>query len=191
MKKHPQRNLLANGASFDWVYPFVAHLPIDAPGFAHSEYFIAGLPTPRRAIRERMSRIFEALKQAQRVRALESQQKPPATDAVEASDRRRSKRWALDISVYVYGHGPGKEPFHEEAHTLSVSANGALLLLSVPVRKGQQLLLTNRLTDKEQDCRVVFLGTKRSRTIEAGVAFPDPNPEFWQMHSPPEHDPAA
>jgi hypothetical protein len=137
-----------------------------------------------------MSRIFEALKQAQRARAAETQP-APAADAVEARDRRRSRRSALDISVYVYGHGPGKEPFHEEAHTLSVSANGALLLLSVPVRKGQQLLLTNLLTDREQDCQVVFLGTKRSRTIEAGVAFSHPNPDFWKTHTPPEHDSAA
>jgi hypothetical protein len=117
--------------------------------------------------------------------------KPPAADAVEIPDRRRSRRWALDISVYVYGHGLEKEPFHEEAHTLNVNANGALLLLSVPVREGQKILLTNRLTQREQDCRVVFLGAKRSRTVEAGVAFLETNPDFWQMHSPPEGEPAA
>jgi len=138
-----------------------------------------------------MSRIFEALKHAQLVRAGKVQPKPPAADAVEIPDRRRSRRWALDISVYVYGHGPGKEPFHEEAHTLTVNANGALLLLSVSVRKGQMLLLTNQLTQREQNCRVVFLGTKRSRTVEAGIAFPEANPDFWQMHSPPEDKPAA
>ena len=138
-----------------------------------------------------MSRIFEALKHAQLVRAGKVQPKPPAADAIEVPDRRRSRRWALDISVYVYGHGPGKEPFHEEAHTLTVNANGALLLLSGPVHKGQILLLTNQLTQREQDCRVVFLGTKRSRTVEAGIAFPETNPNFWQMHSPPEGEPAA
>jgi len=81
----------------------------------------------------------------------------------------------------VYGHGPSKEPFHEEAHTLHVNANGALLLLSAPVKRGQILLLTNRLTEKEQDCRVVFIGTQRSSTVEAGVAFPLTNPEFWNL----------
>src|ERR1700694_3299270 len=110
-----------------------------------------------------MSRIFEALKHAQLVRAGKAPSKPPAADAVEIPDRRRSRRLAFDIPVYVYGHGPEKEPFHEEAHTLKVNANGALLLLSVPVCKGQMLLLTNQLTQQEQECRVVFLGTKRSR----------------------------
>jgi hypothetical protein len=138
-----------------------------------------------------MSRIFEALRHAQLVRAGKLPPKAPAADADEVPDRRRSRRWALDISVYVYGHGPGKEPFHEEAHTLHVNANGALLLLSVPVRKGQKLLLTNTLTQKEQDCRVVFLGTRRSRTVEAGVAFPLTNPGFWQLPRAPADETAA
>jgi hypothetical protein len=136
-----------------------------------------------------MSRIFEALKHAQLVRAGKAQPKPPATDAVEIPDRRRSRRWTLDISVYVYGHGPETEPFHEEAHTLNVNANGALLLLSVPVHKGQALLLTNQLTQQDQDCRVIFLGTQHSRTVETGVAFPEANPDFWKRHSPPRDGP--
>jgi hypothetical protein len=128
-----------------------------------------------------MSRIFEALKHAQMVRAGKLELKAPVAAAVEVPDRRRSRRWSIDIPVYVYGHNSGKEPFHEEAHTLHISANGALLLLSVPVRKGQKLLLTNTLNQREQDCQVVFLGTRRSRTIEAGVAFPSTNPDFWHL----------
>jgi hypothetical protein len=138
-----------------------------------------------------MSRIFEALKHAQLVRAGKISAQSPAAGAVEVPDRRRSRRWTLDIPVYVYGHGQGKEPFHEEAHTLHVNANGALLLLSVPVKKGQKLLLTNTLTQREQDCRVVFIGTKRSRTVEAGIAFPLTNPDFWQLRTPHEDETAA
>ncbi len=138
-----------------------------------------------------MSRLFEALKHAQSIRPGKAQAETPAGDAAEVPDRRRSRRWPLDISVYVYGHGPEKEPFHEEAHTLNVNANGALLLLSVPVYEGQTLLLTNQMTQREQDCRVVFLGTKHSRTIETGVAFPRTNPDFWQLHATPEDKPAA
>jgi hypothetical protein len=138
-----------------------------------------------------MSRIFEALQRAQQARSGKVQPFAPAADAVETPDRRKSRRWALDIPVYVYGHGPGKDPFHEEAHTLNVNSDGALLLLSVPVRKGQMLLLTNRMTLQEMDCRVVHLGTKHSRTIETGVVFPKTNPEFWQTQAPPDEDPAA
>ena len=138
-----------------------------------------------------MSRIFEAIKNAQIVRLGEGRPKPSAEEKSETHDRRGSRRLSLTVSVYVYGHDAGEEPFHEEAHTLRVNANGGLLLLSVPVREGQKLLLTNRLTQKEQECRVVFLGTRRSRTVEAGVAFPEPNPDFWHIPSPPHGKPAA
>lgn len=133
-----------------------------------------------------MSKIFEALKHAQAVRAGDVKPQEPGKGPVAVPDRRRSRRWMLDIRVQVYGHGPGKEPFHEEAHTLNVNADGALLLLSVPVKKGQKLLLTNLLTQKEQGCRVVYLGTRRTRTVEAGIAFPHSNPGFWQLPIPPE-----
>jgi len=112
-------------------------------------------------------------------------------DAVEVPDRRRSRRWAMDISVYVYGHGPGRDTFHEEAHTLNVDANGALLLLSVPVREGQTLLLTNQRTQREMDCRVVRLGKQHSRTVEIAVAFPRTDSDFWQISSAPEDDSVA
>jgi hypothetical protein len=134
-----------------------------------------------------MSKIFEALKRAQMVRAAKSTAEEPGAGPVAVPDRRRSRRWSLDICVQVYGHGPGKEPFHEQAHTLHVNANGGLLLLSVPVRKGQKLLLTNVMTQQEQDCRVVYLGTRRTRTIEAGIAFPAANPAFWQLPTPHEN----
>jgi len=128
-----------------------------------------------------MSRIFEALRNAQQGRDSKSEPDAPDEGPTEVRERRRGRRWPFDISVHVYGHEPGKEPFHEEAHTLHVNANGALLLLSVPVKTGQQLLLTNLLTQQEQDCRIVFLGTRRTRTVEAGVEFPHTNPGFWHL----------
>ena len=138
-----------------------------------------------------MNRIFDALRQAQIRRAEKLSPKQPGAGAGKLPDRRRSPRWSFDIPVYVYGHGPNREPFHEEAHTLHVNANGALLLLSVPVQNGQRLLLTNGLTQQEQDCRVVFLGTRHSRTIETGVAFPETNPRFWHIQAASGRDTAA
>jgi hypothetical protein len=173
-----------------WVYPFEPEyglLPFTPR--VQSILFLDGpsLAGPYK----KMSRIFEALKHAHSVHAGKTPADPSGAGATKISDRRRSRRWARDISVYVYGHGPGKDPFHEEAQTLSVNANGALLLLSVPVQMGQTLLLTNQLTQQEQDCRVVFLGTKHSRTVETGVAFPRTNPDFWQAHPTPEDKSAA
>jgi hypothetical protein len=135
-----------------------------------------------------MSRILDALRRAGLFRAAKPQpQKLNTGGAIVPPNRRKSRRLPLDVPVYVYGYGPGTEPFHEEAHTLNVSANGALLLLSVPVQKGQTLLLTNEITEQEQDCRVVYLGTQHSRTVEAGVAFPETNFDFWHPHAAQEN----
>lgn len=142
------------------------------------------LPNPSRALRKSMSRIFEALRHAQLTRSDKSKSSSADVKWNEFSDRRKSRRLTLDVSVYVYGHGPGKETFHEEAHTLNVSEGGALLLLSVPVQTGQQIFLTNQLTDQEMDCRVVYLGTKHSRTVETGVVFPRKTTDFWQIPMP-------
>jgi|SRR5882757_1654386 len=158
---------------------------------ADLEYFVPAKPCHDSGRRYDMSRIFEALKHAQMASKEQLLPRPPNKDAIETPDRRRSRRWSLDIPVYVYGHGPSTDPFHEEAHTLHVNANGALLLLSVPVRTGQKLLLTNTLTQQEQDCRVVFLGTRRSRTVETGIEFPETNPSFWQIPTAPEDKTAA
>jgi hypothetical protein len=124
-------------------------------------------------LRTLMSKIFDALKHAQMVRSGKVHSNPPGEGAVEVPDRRRSRRWSYDVRVYVYGHGPSKDPFHEEAHTLHVNANGALLLLSAPVRKGQKLLLTNTLTQQEQDCSVVCL-SERGAAGPSKRAWPFP-----------------
>jgi hypothetical protein len=133
-----------------------------------------------------MSRIFEALKNAKREQEVRLQLNAPPEGAVEAPDRRRSRRWSLEVSVFVYGRGADKEPFHQEARAVRVNENGALLLLSFPVRKGQTLLLTNRSTQKEQKCRVVFLAARRTQTVEAGVAFPHTDAGFWRKSAVPE-----
>jgi hypothetical protein len=138
-----------------------------------------------------MSRIYEAIQRAQQLRSEKVQCIERSEPESDVPDRRRSRRWTFDIPVYVYGHGFGSDTFHEEAHTLNVNENGALLLLSVPVRQGQTILLTNQITQQELGCRIVRLGTRHSRTVETGVVFLEPNPDFWQLRSLPEDDPAA
>ncbi len=125
-----------------------------------------------------MSRIFEALKLAQLFRSSKTEAKPPVAEAPEVPDRRKSRRWALDVAVYVYGHGPGREPFHEEAHTLNVSTNGALLLLSVPVQKGQQLLLTNEDTATGAEIAASFSWARNTANGRSGRGVSESQPRF-------------
>jgi hypothetical protein len=123
-----------------------------------------------------VSRIYDALKRAQSELA-------KAKDSQNESefDRRRAQRIALQVPVFVYGHGRSQEPFHEETTSLVVNSHGALLPLSNRVRLGQELLLTNPATQIEQPCRVVFLASKRSRRNKVGVAFTGEAPAFWSL----------
>ncbi len=74
---------------------------------------------------------------------------------------------------------------------MRVNANGGLLLLGTPLHKGQRLLLTNKVTQADQECCVVFVGQWHTRTLETGVAFSAPNPDFCQLPTPPEFGNAA
>jgi len=137
-----------------------------------------------------MSRIYEALRTAENVRRerpgepaqkKRAEAKPAASQAAVMTGRRRSRRWAIDVVVFVYGHSSAKNPFYEEAHTIGVNAYGGLLLMSSVVRKGQKLLLANKRTQMELECTVINVGKKHSKTVEVGIEFLKPHPEFWQI----------
>ncbi len=136
----------------------------------------------------------EAIKHAEMVRSGKLP-KSPGEGATEVPDRRRSRRWSLDVPVYVFTDA------HERPEQGALSRRGAhasrecersVVTAECPDTKGTKTAshqFTN--TQQEQDCRVVFLGTKRSRTVEAGVEFPLTNPDFWQLSPAPKGEPAT
>jgi hypothetical protein len=75
--------------------------------------------------------------------------------------------------------------FEEETHTLAVNANGALVVLSVSVKKGQVLHLLNVAMGDKADCVVAHLGQRQRDLSEVGIAFRLPNPNFWRVAFPP------
>jgi hypothetical protein len=97
---------------------------------------------------------------------------------------RRSKRLALQVRVRVYGQGRVKSGFREEVHTLSVSAYGSLVQLTTPVEVGQVLVMMNRMTGEEQECRVAYVGPAAGGKAKVGLAFRHPAPHFWQVDFP-------
>ena len=98
-------------------------------------------------------------------------------------ERRMSSRSNVYVPLFVYGYDSAKEPFHQDTHTLQVSANGGLLKLDANVKRGQKLLLMNRVTNQEQECCVVDLTKHPTRThSHVGVSFARPAPEFWESH---------
>jgi hypothetical protein len=71
--------------------------------------------------------------------------------------------------------------FSEETETRVVTPDGALLSLSAAVSAGQVVRLKNRLTRREQACRVLFVdptpGTDRPKLL--AVEFLESTDNFW------------
>src|SRR5467141_2761427 len=99
--------------------------------------------------------------------------------AVNRRDMRRSTRRQFETMIRVYGNNLKGNAFYEDARTIDVSVHGALLLLNVPVAKGQMLLLFNEAIQRQQVCKVVDIRVRDTESLEVAVAFPTPHAEFW------------
>ena len=111
-----------------------------------------------------------------------------AQDAIETvvgPERRRSQRLLLDVSLVVRGESAEKEAFKEQTIAISVSAHGALVVLSARVALGQTLFLQNPETQSEVEGRVTRFGPPRGGQAQVGVEFAEPAPKFWPVESAP------
>jgi hypothetical protein len=109
-----------------------------------------------------------------------------AIETVTGPERRRSQRLLLDVGLVVRGESLEKEAFQEETFTISVSAHGALVLLSANVRLGQTLFLKNSKTLNEVEGRVTRCDLRYGGFGPVGVEFAHPSLTFWPVVSPPE-----
>ncbi len=95
---------------------------------------------------------------------------------------RSSKRISLHIPVLVSGRAKGENSFHEEATALLVNAGGGLLSLDSGVAVGDTLFVTNKQTQREQECVVAYLGKHVRGKSQVGIAFKNPAPHFWRLN---------
>lgn len=98
-------------------------------------------------------------------------------------ERRRSRRSLQSVRLIVQGESAGKVAFQEKAYAISVSAHGALVVLSTMVTPGQTLLLKNARTQSEIEGQVVHLGLPYKGLTQVGVEFAQPAQEFWPAGS--------
>lgn len=101
------------------------------------------------------------------------------SSSVICSADNKSDAAALNATVYVYGHGPNKNPFYEEARALNATEKGALLILSAAVHRGQKLLLMNGTRQDPVEAQVVRTRTMGAQMFEIEVAFDLSRPDFW------------
>lgn len=92
---------------------------------------------------------------------------------------RRSSRVFMRIRVRVEGKTTLGRKFRENCQTIVINVQGALLRLEHEVASGAMLVVSNPITQEEQECRVVFLGEASDNGQRVGVEFLSPSPHFW------------
>jgi hypothetical protein len=97
---------------------------------------------------------------------------------------RRSKRLVLSIRVHVFGLDVFRESFNEFTHMLSVNANGGSLALAARVHQGQKILVVNKSTGEERECRVADVGSLQYGKWTVGIEFAEPVENFWKINFP-------
>jgi hypothetical protein len=97
---------------------------------------------------------------------------------------RRSKRLVLSVPVHVFGQDVFRESFNEFTRMVSVNAYGGALALAARVDKGQGILIVNKSTGEEQECRVVHVGSLKEGKWTVGIEFAEPVENFWKINFP-------
>ncbi|MFZ1975133.1 MAG: hypothetical protein WAU89_19965 [Candidatus Acidiferrales bacterium] len=87
--------------------------------------------------------------------------------------------------MHVFGQDTFLESFSEFTHMLSVNAHGGALALAARVRAGQSVLVVNKSTGEEQECRIVDVGALQDGKWTVGIELVEPVANFWKMHFPP------
>jgi hypothetical protein len=131
-----------------------------------------------------MGLLFTAL-EAEELRVLELWLEAAVETSWLESNRRRSQRIALAVNVQVVGRSALGEHFKERTQTVSVSPNGAMVLLPKRVEKGQHLVLRNVRTEAEIECIAVYVAKAPNDQYEVGLSFLLPNRAFWGVVFPP------
>lgn len=98
-------------------------------------------------------------------------------------ERRRTMRLSLQIPLTVRCRLHEGETIDLQASTYVVGASGALLLMDTPLIPGQTVKVFNEHTAKSIDCVVTSLREKRERRF-VGIAFVNPNVDFWHITFP-------
>jgi len=108
------------------------------------------------------------------------------SDSRNPVELRRSQRVLLRVSIQVRWQPAGQDPIVEDATTQVVNAHGALILLAMKVKAGQKITVRNWAMPRDKECRVVHVRESPSPKKEVGIAFLQPDANFWGVEFPPE-----
>ena len=97
---------------------------------------------------------------------------------------RRSKRVSLRLPVVVYGQNRKVGAFREETFTNLVSAHGGLVALTARINVGETVLVVNKATQEEQECRITYVAPLVGSRQKVGLALLRSAPNFWGLNFP-------
>jgi hypothetical protein len=109
-----------------------------------------------------------------------------AKEPTRSIANRRSSRVSIDMPVEIFGQGANGKVFREETSTTVVNAHGALLVLTSGTDVKASILLINKKTNMEVQCRVVYRKETEKGKAELGLEFVNPQPRFWGIAFPPD-----
>jgi len=126
-----------------------------------------------------MSKIYDPTKNSQEAQSRFVPSSQDTSTEMEIPDRRVAPRQELDVELTVYGRSAYGAPFYDRAKAIIGNARGGLIVLPVPLTEGQDLLLINTSSSREQICTVVGVHIRDIQMSEVSVRFSSPNPTFW------------
>ncbi len=102
------------------------------------------------------------------------------------AERRRSDRIMLTIPLRVQGKDPKGSSFADEARTVSLNRHGARIVIGRPLDAGGVLRITNQVSRREADFRVVGpLAPPTKQGGEWGVELLNAQVDLWGIRFPP------
>src|SRR6202522_4772740 len=111
--------------------------------------------------------------------AVSSQSPGVATD-----DRRRGQRVFLRVRASIHVALQGKQTTFD-ATTVSVSHNGALLVLKQSLPITTKLVLEHAGTKEPVACKVIRSAQSMPEGFHTPIEFESPSPNFWHIAFPP------
>jgi hypothetical protein len=110
--------------------------------------------------------------------------KAPLKAAVASAERRRGHRVLLRIRANIHVALQGKA-ITLDAATLSVTAQGAVVVMKQNLPAETHLVLEHSGTGQKVDCRVARPPRESAEGYHTPLEFEAPAPGFWKIHFPP------
>jgi hypothetical protein len=110
----------------------------------------------------------------------------PVRAAIASAERRRNQRVLLRIRANIHVALQGKDTTLDAA-TLSVTAQGAVIVTKQNLPADTHLVLEHSATHQRVDCRVARPPRETAEGFHTPIEFSAPAPGFWKINFPPSN----